>query len=675
MKRTLLSLMLIMGIVRGVFAQAAGPVDLVVVLDTSTGMSSYHWETNDYLVGPFLREFLRIGDTFHLISFAETPRLELSRRMESAGDAEVIIARLLLMSPLGAAADLGAALNFAERHIAALPVARPRRVILVSDGAAPAAERLISASSARLQTMGAQLQFVRAPVAGNGPVSGRPIVTPSPAAIAQQPGAVTPPAAGVVAPPSAVAQQPGAVTPPAVVGGQPIAQQPGAVAPPVVGGQPPATGVVAPPPAVAQQQPGTVAPPPTAGVQPQAQQPGAGGTPPPAAGTQPQTQPGAGAPPPTAGVQSPVQQPPGTVTSPPTAGVQPQAQQPSVITPPPTAGSQPIAQQPSTLSPPPAVGGQQQTQQPGANTPLPTTGVQPEAQQPGTVALPPTTGVQPQAQQPGTVTSPPVAGGQPQAQQPGAVASPPAVGAQPQVRQSGTRGAGRLPLALLIPLAIMVLGALAFLAFFVARRLQNSPNRTMAQATKTPNAARMPNAAGMSREQSVAYSADAALLSSYAATQRSDAAGTSTSLQYPSQSRRPLPKDKVYVPTDGPMMLNLFVEDQSTVIGKRNIHMAKAGQVFSIGGGRSSDFQIFLVSVPQHIAEVVCHTRNCTFVPKKPKYFPDIGSQPVPDCIGKNIRLVSDKNYELYIRIEQYEDPLKALNKLLNSISVPGEVK
>jgi len=121
-------------------------------------------------------------------------------------------------------------------------------------------------------------------------------------------------------------------------------------------------------------------------------------------------------------------------------------------------------------------------------------------------------------------------------------------------------------------------------------------------------------------------------------------------------------------------MLNLFVQDQNTAIGRRNIHAVKPGYTFSVGGGKS-DFLIFLVPTPHRIADVQFDGRNCTFIPRLPQYFPDIGSQSVPTCIGKTIRVVSDKNYELQIRMERYQDPLIALNKMLHSISVPGEVK
>jgi hypothetical protein len=142
-------------------------------------------------------------------------------------------------------------------------------------------------------------------------------------------------------------------------------------------------------------------------------------------------------------------------------------------------------------------------------------------------------------------------------------------------------------------------------------------------------------------------------------------------------SRKPRtgPYENKYRPREtdyeGPLLLNLFVEDQNTAIGKRNIHAVKSGYNFTVGGGRS-DFLIFLVSVPPHIGEIRCEGQNCTFIPRKPRYFPDTGSQPVPDCIGKTIRIISDKNYEIRFRLERYEDPLKALNRLLHSVKVPG---
>jgi hypothetical protein len=118
-------------------------------------------------------------------------------------------------------------------------------------------------------------------------------------------------------------------------------------------------------------------------------------------------------------------------------------------------------------------------------------------------------------------------------------------------------------------------------------------------------------------------------------------------------------------------MLNIFVEDQNTCIGKRNIHSVSPGHSFTVGGG-SSDFSIFLVPIPASIGEIRNDGTMCNFIPRKPQYFPDIGSQQVTDCVGKTIRVLSDKKYELRFRFERYEDPLLALNRLLNSVRVPG---
>jgi hypothetical protein len=200
-------------------------------------------------------------------------------------------------------------------------------------------------------------------------------------------------------------------------------------------------------------------------------------------------------------------------------------------------------------------------------------------------------------------------------------------------------------------LALLLLGLIIFL---VTRQLQGSPNRAMARAAAPRSAPQEESAAP---PPFVDHSKE---LANYAA----------------SQKQRTSPYADRYKPQppvefDGPLMLNLFVEDQNTFIGKRNIHALKQGYTFTVGGGKS-DFLIFLVPIPPHIGELRCDGTNCTFIPRKPQYFPDIGSQQVSDCIGKTIRIISDKNYELRFRMERYEDPLKALNRLLQSVQVPG---
>jgi hypothetical protein len=224
-----------------------------------------------------------------------------------------------------------------------------------------------------------------------------------------------------------------------------------------------------------------------------------------------------------------------------------------------------------------------------------------------------------------------------------------------------------LPLPLIIGLGILALLILALIIFFAARNLHSSPNRAMAQAA-SPG----PDTRDRVEAERESQLKGAEMMSSFAARQKNSGAPP---LTYPPPSQKPLPKDKPYEQTfeNGPLMLSLFVEDQNTAIGRRNIHAVKSGYTFSVGGGKS-DFLVFLVPLPPHIADVRFDGRQCTFIPRKPQYFPDIGSQQVPNCVGKTIRVISDKHYELHIRIERYEIPLTALNNLLRSISVPGAI-
>jgi hypothetical protein len=223
---------------------------------------------------------------------------------------------------------------------------------------------------------------------------------------------------------------------------------------------------------------------------------------------------------------------------------------------------------------------------------------------------------------------------------------------RPENRSRESFGIASLPLPLLIALGILLLLILGFVIIMMLRNLNSSPNRVMASATTIDSGPADKNGAA---------ARDAALLNSFASTAK--AASRSV-------PPRRYHRDDQNQFLSNPSMLSLFVEDQNTAIGRRNVHTLKTGSKFTVGGG-NSDFLIFLVPIPPQIGELRFDGTNCMFVPLKSKYFPDIGSQQVPECIGKTIRVLSDKNYELFFHFERYKDPLIALNQLLHSISVP----
>ena len=216
---------------------------------------------------------------------------------------------------------------------------------------------------------------------------------------------------------------------------------------------------------------------------------------------------------------------------------------------------------------------------------------------------------------------------------------------------SGTRSGFNfqsIPLPLIIAGALLLLLLILFIIFRM-RKLQSSPKKAMAQISSEGSG-------------SGDASNNAALLNSYASRQaEASLQGPNRSYSYRSTSNQFLTK---------PPMLNIFVEEQNTAIGRRNIHALKKGATYTVGGG-NSDFLIFLVHFPANIGRLYFDGTNCTFTPLKSEYFPDIGSSPIAECIGKPIRIISRKNYEVFFHFEPYKDPLVEMNQLLNSIKIP----
>jgi hypothetical protein len=214
-------------------------------------------------------------------------------------------------------------------------------------------------------------------------------------------------------------------------------------------------------------------------------------------------------------------------------------------------------------------------------------------------------------------------------------------------------------LPMIIALAAAALLILGVILFFATRKLRSGPNRVIAKAASPKPSYKAekiekPKYAGLGED-----------IANYAAVQNKQR--TTPYANRPARAE----SSRTAINPSGPLLLNLFVEDQNTAIGKRNIHSLKTGYSLSVGGGKS-DFLIFLVPVASNIGEIRRDGGLCTFIPRKPKYFPDLGSNEMRDCINKTIRVVSDRNYEVRFRFEQYEDPLQELNRLFNSLRVPG---
>jgi hypothetical protein len=133
------------------------------------------------------------------------------------------------------------------------------------------------------------------------------------------------------------------------------------------------------------------------------------------------------------------------------------------------------------------------------------------------------------------------------------------------------------------------------------------------------------------------------------------------------------PRRDIPITLNANPMIYLDVDDQNRNIGRRNTHSLKAGAAYTVGG-RNSDFLIFLVPLPPSIGILEFDGKECTFVPKKLRYFPEI-SGAVPDCIEKTIRVISDSGHKLSFRFRQYENPLLELNRIMNSAGPSSSAK
>lgn len=722
----------------GLAAVEQRPIDLVVVLDTSSSMHGSYKAVTEYAVGPLLKEFLRLGDTFHLIGFSGVPRTELSRQIEGSGDIETIIGRVLLMYPLDPYTDFVSALEYVWTYLAELPESRSKIVVIISDGEhapapgspysgiSPAAlNAKIDDSTARLKGNGWTFYFVKVPFSGDQPL---------PALSSPRPRSRAPAAAAAKG--SAVAG-----TPSATVAGAGVPASSGTGASASAPGDGAAQG--------SQPQPGAAGASSSAG---NASGPGAVGALPAqgaAGGTS--NDPAAGP----VDVSGAVA---GALASP-VIELGDGSEDPAIA----AAVGSVIARFPTSIGKKPREFAVRITvSNPSASTLyLETSAVlvdgvdrmsrksfvelpsRDEKKLDLKVALPESyalgdhdLNVEPRFTGAIRLT-------------PSSAPVSVTLVKSPFTRLLG----GAFPVAIFIA---AVLGAfvLVLAAILASRRYAGAPVRAAAAAavpdradtkrtldlpasaasspaaeagrkvqasafastgtaaaesgrsaapdtvsaagagSALPSYAASPSSVSAAGSGSGSVTSDSDLLASFAKRtgdqerarglalrdlsprERAEAAVPSARsaervAKYGAPAAQPIPELRVKR-AQARQMLSLWVKDQNTNIGRRNVHLMKAGATLSLGGGHS-DFLVFLVPLPHRIADIFFDGEKCSLIVRKPAYFPELAGGLLEDCVGKDITVVSDKGYVLTIRIDTFEDPLIKLNKFLHSIDVPGK--
>ena len=538
------ALLFLFCLVFAVYGQNTSPIDLILVLDTSSSMAHSYDDVNDYITGSFLRDFLRIGDTFHLITYAGPPRLDAARRINGLGDVETIIGRMLIQYPIETAGvnDLRIAINFAEVYASSLP-SREKKIIIVGVGR-PEAESLVRASAQRLNALNMTIDFVN--------------VTP----------------------------------------GQPLASLPASRRPSALTARPASSSV--------------------AETSTRSEQRVSGET--------------------------------GTMTD--ATGETSSAAESSSLVSAASSLVSGVSASAASQAAPSSISEASSSAAPSSVSEEVSSSAASE--------------VSTESSQTDTESSV-IAEDQMDAASGGVSADTTAssqrgITVEESYGLEARRGGNFAPSLPLIIGIIAVLLLLGLVIFLVSRRLGSSPNRVIAGASSSKPA---PVSAAKEPAPYKDHSKDLAI---YAAVQKQR---TTPYTDRPKSQPTNEGKSVVINPT-GPLLLNLYVEDQCTSIGKRNIHSLKSGYRFTVGGGKSDDYYIFLVPIPAGIGEIRRNGSQLTFIPKKPRYFPDLGSSEVRDCINKTIRIVSDRNYEIRFMFEMYEDPLVALNRMLHCVDVPG---
>jgi len=128
------TLSLLIALAPAVPAAAQDRVDLVVLLDSSQSMFPYYNQVVDYVVSGTIREYMRFGDGFHLISFADSTQVELAQVLRTEDDLKAVLARLYLLYPLGRNTDLVGALKNVHQYVSDLPEAGMKYIVLITDG-------------------------------------------------------------------------------------------------------------------------------------------------------------------------------------------------------------------------------------------------------------------------------------------------------------------------------------------------------------------------------------------------------------------------------------------------------------------------------------------------------------------------------------------------------------
>ena len=132
MKKCIVALILLLFCFHGAFA--AENTEMVVLLDNSVSVLPIYDDLEQHLIGGILESHLTTGDRFHLITFADTPEIEVSKEIRGQKDLDDTLAYVRILQPMGQYTDLLLALMFLDTYVEDLSLVTRKKILILTDG-------------------------------------------------------------------------------------------------------------------------------------------------------------------------------------------------------------------------------------------------------------------------------------------------------------------------------------------------------------------------------------------------------------------------------------------------------------------------------------------------------------------------------------------------------------
>ena len=112
----------------------ATPVDIVILLDTSESVFPIYNNILNYITKNIITDYLKYGDTLHLITFDSEPSFVFSKQINNKNDIEYILKEFYLILPFGKHTDLVAGLKYLRNYISTISNNSSHEIVILTDG-------------------------------------------------------------------------------------------------------------------------------------------------------------------------------------------------------------------------------------------------------------------------------------------------------------------------------------------------------------------------------------------------------------------------------------------------------------------------------------------------------------------------------------------------------------